>query len=912
MSSFVGRRPELAAVSDVAEAAATGREPGSILITGTPGSGKTRLLAEVESRLSDWRVWRIGGYEAERSVPLAAARSFLQRAVPDWVTHEGDAAALFEKTFRVLVGAGKAALLVDDLQWLDETTFGLSHWLARAAAEEGVPLLLVMASRPGEEATRMTLSLERVLNRSRPASFRRIALGPLSRDEGVALAVSIDESLGGEAAVRAWEKAGGIPFWIEVLASHGLQRDVGNLIEERMAGAGADETSLFTLLCLAGRPLAPQDVAVILKWGDARVQSTADHLVSRALVLDTGEGLAPAHDLIRGMAVTQIPERERRRLHEEIAAAFEAAPSDDVALLRSALVHRNAAGLPCANLVKRLLESPNRRLLGREGLRELAAVVTAELVSHEAAEMHMRIAGVAREIGEHELALERFRAVAATATDQAMLVRAGLDAARSSLLLRRLGEANTFLDQAKARITDNVQALSADVATADLLRWGTLDHNAARRLSESTLEASSILVRERPDDDDVLELRWDALGSAFDDALTADDIERLEEVAFERRTFVVDLQKRGLATEERVARAGLQLADAFRWAARLKDAEALLRSVLARARTQIMPPIEIDAAHGLAGVMRQLGKLTEAFELIDEAAALGDRVGVPSNRAVMVLGARAEIEISLGRREAGLQQLHAQAEQEGDPHFRLGSSQQLAVWLTRIDAAGNAQVARDAMARGLDDSLLAGCRRCRREILLRAGEVFGRIGDAAAASDALAEWHKLGSVATGIAEMWALRAEAWSASAAGDVPSARRHLDRLVTRAHEAELFFEEVWGLLDIGTMTEGDRAVASLTRAGEIAGEMGAATEGALAAQRLRALGVRSWKRGSARGPAGLSPRELEVAKLVASGASNPEVAAALFLSRRTVERHISNIFAKLGVRNRTELASRIAREL
>ena len=53
------------------------------------------------------------------------------------------------------------------------------------------------------------------------------------------------------------------------------------------------------------------------------------------------------------------------------------------------------------------------------------------------------------------------------------------------------------------------------------------------------------------------------------------------------------------------------------------------------------------------------------------------------------------------------------------------------------------------------------------------------------------------------------------------------------------------------------------------------------------------------------GLTPAERRVAKLVAEGKTNREVAAALFLGEGTVETHLSHVYAKLGIRSRTELA-------
>ncbi|WP_245618216.1 response regulator transcription factor [Knoellia aerolata] len=52
----------------------------------------------------------------------------------------------------------------------------------------------------------------------------------------------------------------------------------------------------------------------------------------------------------------------------------------------------------------------------------------------------------------------------------------------------------------------------------------------------------------------------------------------------------------------------------------------------------------------------------------------------------------------------------------------------------------------------------------------------------------------------------------------------------------------------------------------------------------------------------PDGLTAREAEVLRLVATGRSNPQIADALFLSQKTVARHLSNIFAKTGVTSRT----------
>jgi DNA-binding CsgD family transcriptional regulator/tetratricopeptide (TPR) repeat protein len=102
--------------------------------------------------------------------------------------------------------------------------------------------------------------------------------------------------------------------------------------------------------------------------------------------------------------------------------------------------------------------------------------------------------------------------------------------------------------------------------------------------------------------------------------------------------------------------------------------------------------------------------------------------------------------------------------------------------------------------------------------------------------------------------------------------------------------------------------------TKAFALYSEMGAEWDLARTQATFRAYGIRrgphARHRRADHGWSSLTPTEVKVARLVADGMSNPQIAAHLFLSRRTVQTHVSHILAKLNLHSRTEIAREASR--
>jgi DNA-binding CsgD family transcriptional regulator len=269
--------------------------------------------------------------------------------------------------------------------------------------------------------------------------------------------------------------------------------------------------------------------------------------------------------------------------------------------------------------------------------------------------------------------------------------------------------------------------------------------------------------------------------------------------------------------------------------------------------------------------------------------------------------------ISNGDHRAALAALAAQCEGEEDPHHRIPLHQAIARWHARLDGAASADEVHARIDAGRRDMAEARCTRCGLEFTRAAAESLARVGAVPEAVRWLEEAERASP--RGDLQVWEhLRARAALAAAGhGD----RAALQEAFVMAERLGMPIESIWVRTSMARVqaAEGDLAAAATTlrHAMAVAEETGAATERAHIDQLLRQLGIRTWRRGTrtrASGDlSGLSDREREIANLIAGGASNPDIAGSLFLSRKTVERHVSNILGKLEVKNRAQLAARMA---
>jgi DNA-binding NarL/FixJ family response regulator len=196
-------------------------------------------------------------------------------------------------------------------------------------------------------------------------------------------------------------------------------------------------------------------------------------------------------------------------------------------------------------------------------------------------------------------------------------------------------------------------------------------------------------------------------------------------------------------------------------------------------------------------------------------------------------------------------------------------------------------------------------------------EAYAAAGDGAAAADAAARAERSAAdIARPVCQALALRARAHAelvvgrpAEAATAALAAATGLDAIKARVEAARTRLLAGRALAAAGSR---DAAIGELRRAEQELSAAGAERYREKVQRELRALGVRVARGSDASdgGLAELSEREGELATLVEQGLTNREIAERLYLSQKTVETHLRNIFVKLRVASRREVA-RVVRD-
>ena len=495
-----------------------------------------------------------------------------------------------------------------------------------------------------------------------------------------------------------------------------------------------------------------------------------------------------------------------------------------------------------------------------------------------------------------------------------MRARAYLGASRAALrIVERREEALSLLARARSQATDDpVVEIEIAAHHANLLRL--LEHRMddARRVAEQAVHAARGLWADR-ESTEISSREQDAyitaLQAAFDAAV-------IEEDATDMMRISEEMAQVARGSEQATMAAALNSSMALWFVGRAGEAVDHARRVWAHSREQALPMLTLAAGSTLAGKLIELGRLDEADEVTSECVELegriGERLAIGKAATRSIHELRHLVWFSRGDWRDAATSLEREVAFQPDPHYRLHLHGIMIVWLARCGGATrSADIDRYVLA-ARTDAVAAGCRRCAREMALRLAEAFARLGRASDAQKELGAWGADGRAAELTDQLMSRHVGGLVALASNDPASGIAELEGVAAERARLGLVAGLLWARLDLAAAVvsrDATRAANELREAGIEASAAGAATEQRLAELGLRRLGVRTWRRPQvSRGEGGLdqlSPRERQIAKLVAAGNSNPEIANALFLSRKTVERHVSNVLARTGARNRTDLA-------
>jgi DNA-binding CsgD family transcriptional regulator len=923
-AALVGRDREVERLDRLRLGALDG-DGAAALVFGEAGIGKTTLVGSVADRAArDGTPVLVGRATADEGAPAfwpwlrvlgQAARDGIAGLGPDlldlrspqaWVAEPAPVARFraIESTVAALRTAATDAglvIVIEDLHWADEPTVRLFEHACGDLAGSQI-LLLGTARHPDHDSP-----LGRLLGL---ASLHTVSLHPLSRAD---VGAYLDRD--GARVDRSWAAyvhrlSGGNPLYVRELARHlrGTDRlgepaydidvpvELRRLVIHRIASLSAGCQVLLGVCAAIGEEI---DVALLEATAPGEVDAgVAEALAAGVLIDDPG---APAtlrfsHDLVRQALYGELTRQERIGWHQRIADAL------DPSRVGERARHRVRAAV-----------DPEGRRAATRACREAGAAAAHGLDLDAAARWYSQALDLV-EPRDGADAAETLLARAGIAYRDGRLGAAIVDCTAAMAIAERLGRADLAAEaalvvwgiggplmpamaelcvRARRLLSNEDSATHARVLANHALLLAEIDYDEAGPVSRRAID-----MAERSGDVSALIAAVHARHDVVDHA--ADPGE------------VLDLGSQILALAESAARPDAELwgriwrIDACFWIGSLSTLDAEIGELGALADRLGWPVATWHLHRAVAARAMLDGRFAAAEQAVDALREVATRIEPDMSGLILTLLA------GIRRLTGGLAKIPVDFDQVPPSAFAPIMLAQFGRFLLDMGEREQARHMYERLRPALD-----GLPRNNRWLptVVMAGELAAAFDDPATAATcyrAMEPYSAYYLNSTTVCFGALARSLGEIASALGEHDAAVRHL--------AAAVELEDRIGALPFAAVARLSSARALIARVatGDRQGALALADEAARTARRLgmeptaqAASALVRQLTGTRGGVATLTAREREIAALVGLGLANRAIAERLVLSERTVESHVRNLLAKLGLTNRTQVAAWAARE-
>ena len=888
MSAFLDRPAEGAAV---------------LVLEGEAGIGKSMLWRAVVdgARERGMRVLTSRPTEAERGLAYVGLGDLFEGVLEDvlpalstprrralevaLLVEEGGAVAdprtlgvAVRSALEVLAAEGPVVLAIDDVQWLDPSSASALAFALRRLDERSILLLL---ARRLAESTETPDHLERAIGADR---VERLHVGPLSLGAiHRLLQQHLALTLARPTLLRVHETSGGNPFYaLELARALGADADPTQPLPvpetlEGLVRARLDELPPATreslLLAVAvGRPSAELFARLDV------TEHVLDPAVAGQVIERTDGTIRFTHPLLGSVVYQGASADERRRAHGRLALVV-------------------ADPLDRARHLALSTESPDTRVAAvLDDTAALASTRGAPIAAAELAEHALRLTPPRAKGDRHRRALAAARAhrnagewtrARAILADLLAEARAGSLRAEALVLLAELESERHSVPLLEEALGEAASRPELQSVIHCRLAWANPKRGFGH--ARKALELADEL------DDDLLRAQARAMQAIL--RWFAGEAEAPNDLPARIRAF-----PSAVGGELLVREATLAVVNTLAPIPKRDKARALLEREYEEWRERDEPRSS-RALWGLAWVEFWAGRWALAAEYAAGARDISVQYGLemPQDHlpSAVIAVHRGQLDLARKHSERGLDLAHQQF--RGRPVQLMAVLGLVARWSGDQSAAMEwfEEADRRASDLGWGEPSVRWWSGDEIEVLLE----LGRIQDAIRLLDV---WE---ADAARVAREWVLahvtRCRGLVAAAQGEVDRAGSLLGAAVAQHEQVGDPFGSARAMLGLGVVRRRARKKRGARDAIQSAldgfDELGAATWFEKARSELGSIGGRTREEG-------LTPAERRVAALVAEGRTNREVAAALFVTERTVASHLSHVYAKLGVRSRTELARRL----